>query len=95
MIQGVWRWDFHISDDQFPNENEEAVSHLKELTKKLSHAETNHHKQDRVMWSLNQDGIFSVKFFYEKLREKEVEYDMEEEKKGIIKEYGKHLHHQN
>lgn len=32
MIQGVWRWDFHSSDDQSAIENDEAVSQLKDHT---------------------------------------------------------------
>lgn len=51
----------------------------------MSHIKIDQHKQDRVMRSLNKDEIFSVKRCYEKLREKEVQHDMVEEKKWVIR----------
>lgn len=77
--------DFHINTDQLLTKDEEAMIQVNELLEIMTRVQTYQQKKDEVKLTPNQDGIFSLKICYEKLREKEAENDKNMEDKHTIK----------
>ncbi|CAI8613252.1 unnamed protein product [Vicia faba] len=66
----VWKWDLGISKEVLISMNGTAARQLKELEEILEEIEIRQEQQDTIWWWPEQDGIFSVKSFYDRARKK-------------------------